>query len=116
MGIVVTGFSPFCKGHEYKNPFGAEVDIFVDPVLVETAKNHKKTVGQVILNFLYNDAKVIPIPKTRGIERLKENFNFRDFNLSEDEIKKIRSLDKGLRTCDPFYWGNLGVASYPIFE
>jgi len=86
MGIAVTAFSPFCKGHEYKNNYGADVDIFKEPILVEIAKNHKKTVGQIILNFLYTDMKVVAIPKTQNVGRLKENYNFRDFTLSEEEL------------------------------
>jgi hypothetical protein len=30
MGIVVTGYSPFCKGKEYKNEYGADVNVFAD--------------------------------------------------------------------------------------
>jgi len=108
IGIAVTAYSPFCKGHEYKNNLGADVDIFKDPILEAIAKNHNKTVGQVILNFMYNDLKVVSIPKTQGVARLKENFNFRDFTLSEDEVKQIRTLDKGIRTLDPSTWEKMG--------
>ena len=28
MGIIVTGYSPFCKGNEYDNSFGVNVNVF----------------------------------------------------------------------------------------
>jgi len=33
MGIAITAYSPLCKGHEYKNIYGADVDIFKEPIL-----------------------------------------------------------------------------------
>jgi len=86
MGIVVTAYSPFCKGSEYENKIGANLNVFIDPLIKELAEKHKKTAGQIILNYLHDHLKVVPIPKTQSVERLKENFNFRDFKLTEEEV------------------------------
>ena len=40
------------------------------------------------------------IPKTERLERLKENIDFYDFELTEEEVEQIRKLDKGQRMVD----------------
>ena len=42
----------------------------------------------------------VVIPKTDKIARLKENFEWFTFKLDEDDIKRIKTLDKGWRTID----------------
>jgi D-xylose reductase len=41
------------------------------------------------------------IPKSNDPKRLLENLNCNDFNLSEEEIKDISGLNKGIRFNDP---------------
>jgi len=43
MEIVVTGYSPFCKGVEYKNIYGSDVDVFSEPLIKELAAKYKKS-------------------------------------------------------------------------
>jgi len=47
---------------------------------------------------------------------LKENFNFNDFKLTEEEVDKLRKLDRNIRTVDPTQMANIGMADYPLFN
>lgn len=63
-------------------------------MLKQIADSHGKTTGQVILRWL-NQRGVVIIPKSVHKERMEENFNIFDFNLSDDEMARIASLDTG---------------------
>lgn len=52
------------------------------------------SVGQVLLRWNIQRGVVV-IPKSTHLERIKENIDVFDFQLNEDEMKKISSLDMG---------------------
>jgi diketogulonate reductase-like aldo/keto reductase len=52
------------------------------------------------------------IPKTSKKERLSENINIYDFNLSDDDYKKLDDLDCGIRFFDPINMENFGNIPY----
>lgn len=62
--------------------------------LTEIAKKHEKTVAQVILRWNIQRGIVV-MPKSIRKERIEENINIFDFELSEDEMKTISTLDTG---------------------
>lgn len=64
---------------------------------MEIANKHNKGVGQVILRWLLQRGIAV-IPKTTHIKRLKENLDVFDFQLTDDEMKTIKSLDSGKST------------------
>lgn len=84
-GILQEAWSPFAEGKE---------GLFTNPVLVEIAKRHGKTVGQVVLRWL-NQRNIVVIPKTVRKERMAENLDIFSFTLSDDEMAAITALDKG---------------------
>lgn len=71
---------------------GRKNEMFENPVLVEIAKAHGKTVAQIALRFLMQSGVVI-IPKSVHEERIKENFDLFDFELSGDEMDRIAKMD-----------------------
>lgn len=74
-------------------PFGeGRGNIFSDPTLTQIAQNHGKTVAQVILRH-HIQRGIVVIPKTTHIERMKENFDVFDFELTSEETAKIDALD-----------------------
>lgn len=76
-------------------PMGqAQAGIFTNPVLTKIAQAHHKTVGQVMLACNLQRG-VIVIPKTVHADRIKENFDVWDLQLSDDEMKQIDGLDTG---------------------
>ena len=83
--IKVEAWSPLSRGR------------FLDePTLKDIASHHGKTTAQVILRWhLQND--IIAIPKSVTQTRLKENADILDFELSQQEIDKINSLNRNER-------------------
>lgn len=74
-------------------PFAEDINgMFTNPVLTEIAASHKKTVSQVILRWdLQRD--LIIIPKSVHKNRMIENMDIKDFELSKVDMQKISALD-----------------------
>ncbi|PHT60702.1 NADP-dependent D-sorbitol-6-phosphate dehydrogenase [Capsicum baccatum] len=69
------------------------------------AEKYKKTVAQVILRWGIQRNTVV-IPKSSKLERLQENFNVLDFELTKEDMDVIKSLDRNYRTNQPAkFWG-----------
>lgn len=88
--IAVEAMSTF--SHFRSNEPRSEIINNLD--LKEIAEAHGKTVVQVVLRWMLQQ-DIILIPKTWNFEHLKENIEIFDFKLSDVEIKKIDTLDKG---------------------
>lgn len=67
-------------------------NIFENPELVSVAKEHNKSVAQVILRWLIQRGVVV-IPKSVRKERIIENINIFDFMLSQKDTDAIAILD-----------------------
>ncbi|MEY2194407.1 aldo/keto reductase [Neobacillus sp. BF23-41] len=81
--VQIQSWGPFAEG---KN------DIFQNEVLVSIAEKHNQSVAQVILRWL-TQRGVVVIPKSVRKERIIENFNIFDFELSHEDMEKISTLD-----------------------
>lgn len=73
---------------------GGRYNPFEDEMLKEIAAKYNKSVGQVILRWNVQRGVVV-IPKSTHVERIKENIDIFDFELNEEEMKQISSLDMG---------------------
>jgi len=62
-------------------------------ILKELAEKHHKTPAQIVLRWDIQHG-IVTIPKSVHRERIQENFNIFDFELSEDEMAKIDMLDQ----------------------
>ncbi|AIQ58542.1 aldo/keto reductase [Paenibacillus borealis] len=82
-GVQHQSWAPFAEG--LGNMFGNEV-------LASIADKHNKSVAQVVLRWLVQRGIVV-IPKSVRKERIAENFNIFDFELSADDIGQISALD-----------------------
>ncbi|MEK3700033.1 aldo/keto reductase [Paenibacillus sp. FSL R10-2199] len=82
-GVQHQSWAPFAEG--LGNMFGNEV-------LASIAEKHNKSVAQVVLRWLVQRGIVV-IPKSVRKERIAENFNIFDFELSVDDIGQITALD-----------------------
>ncbi|VDN23852.1 unnamed protein product [Dibothriocephalus latus] len=70
-----------------------------DPIIGKIAKEHEKSPAQVILRHGLQ-RNLIVIPKSVTPERIQENIKIFDFELTEDEMNSLNSLDKGQRFMD----------------
>ncbi|XP_050287415.1 non-functional NADPH-dependent codeinone reductase 2-like isoform X3 [Quercus robur] len=86
-GIIVTAFSPLgAKGVSWGTN-----DVMDNEVLKEIAKTRGKTVAQVCLRWIYEQGAAL-IVKSYNKERLKENLQIFDWELSEDDYDKIGQI------------------------
>ncbi|MGN1230878.1 MAG: aldo/keto reductase, partial [Anaerotignum sp.] len=75
-------------------PFGeGRGGMFALPELKAIGEKYGKTVAQVILRWHLQRGTVV-IPKSTHMERMQENFNVFDFELTEEDMKAIAALDK----------------------
>lgn len=82
-GTKLMAWGPFAEGRN---------NMFQNEVLVSIGKKYGKSSAQTALRFLTQE-EVIVIPKSVKKERMEQNFNIFDFELSEDDMQKIRGLD-----------------------
>ena len=81
--VQIESWGPFAEG---KN------NIFQNELLLSISAKYRKTVAQVILRWL-TQRGVVVIPKSVRKERIVENFNIFDFELSSEDMEAIVSLD-----------------------
>ena len=81
--VQIESWGPFAEGKH---------NIFQNELLLSIAGKYNKTVAQVILRWLTKRGVVV-IPKSVRKERIVENFNILDFELSPEDMDAIVSLD-----------------------
>ncbi|MEG0238880.1 aldo/keto reductase [Anaerorhabdus sp.] len=81
--VQIQAWAPFGEG---KN------NMFENPVLQEIGNKYQKSVAQVVLRWLMQ-RNVVALAKSTHIERMKENLEIFDFELSLDDMNKIADLD-----------------------
>jgi 2,5-diketo-D-gluconate reductase A len=81
-GIVTEAWSPLGKGS----------DLLGRPDVVQLAEEHGKTPAQIVLRWEVQ-LDVVPIPKSANRERLAQNLDVFDFELTDDEMAKLSALD-----------------------
>jgi 2,5-diketo-D-gluconate reductase A len=84
-GVQIESWGPFAEGRN---------DLFADPLLSGIAEAHGKSVAQVVLRWLIQRGVVV-IPKSVRRERMAENFDVLDFELTDDDMERIATLDTG---------------------
>lgn len=85
LGIVTEAWSPLAQGQ-----------VLEDPVITRIAEAHGKTPGQAVIRWHLQIGNVV-IPKSVTPERIEQNFDVFDFELSEEEMDAIEQLDAGER-------------------
>ncbi len=83
-GVQIESWGPFAEGRDA---------MFQNRILASIGASHKKSVAQVILRWLIQRG-VIAIPKSVHKERIVENFQVFDFELSLDEMDTVETLDR----------------------
>ncbi len=73
---------------------GGRYNPFEDEMLNGIASAHNKTIGQVLLRWGIQRNTVV-IPKSTHFNRIEENFDVFDFELTEEQMQQISALDQG---------------------
>jgi diketogulonate reductase-like aldo/keto reductase len=81
-GLVFIAYCPLGRGR-----------LFSDPVLADIAKARGRTVAQIALRWLIQQ-NVAVIPRSSNPQRIAENANIFDFELSDDEMERIAALKR----------------------
>jgi 2,5-diketo-D-gluconate reductase A len=84
-GVQIESWGPFAEGRN---------NLFTDPVLSEVGAAHGKSVAQVVLRWLIQ-RQVVVIPKSVRRDRMAENLDVFDFELSDADLDRIGTLDTG---------------------
>lgn len=82
--VQLQAWAPFAEG---KN------GMFDNPTLKSIGDKYNKSVAQVILRWLLQRG-IVPLAKTVNKERMKQNIDVFNFELNEDDMNEISSLDK----------------------
>jgi diketogulonate reductase-like aldo/keto reductase len=86
LGIVTEAWSPLAQGL-----------VLEDPAIVQAAEAHGRTPGQVVIRWHLQLGNVV-IPKSVTPERIQQNIDVFDFQLSDAQMEAIEELDAGRRT------------------
>lgn len=81
--ILTEAWSPIAQG-----------DVLGDPVVGQIAEKIGKSPAQVVLRWHIERGDIV-FPKSVSTERIRENIDVFDFELSEDQIEELTALDKG---------------------
>ncbi|MBS1869601.1 MAG: aldo/keto reductase [Actinobacteria bacterium] len=84
-GVQIESWGPFAEGRN---------NLFSNPVLSEIGAAHGKSVAQVVLRWLVQRGVVV-IPKSVRPERMRENSDIFDFQLTDAQMARIAGLDTG---------------------
>ena len=92
-GITTQAWSPIGGITFYR---GGDKSVMDDPVIKAIAEAHGKTPAQVMLRWHLQEGRSV-IPKSVNPERIAQNFDVFDFELTGDELAQIDALDTGMR-------------------
>ncbi|NKY44540.1 aldo/keto reductase [Nocardia cerradoensis] len=93
-GILTQAWSPIGGITFYRD--SGHTSTLDDPVITATAEAHAKTSAQVMLRWGLQQGRSV-IPKSTRPQRIAENFDVFDFDLTGDELAAIDALDTGQR-------------------
>jgi len=79
---------------ESYSPLGASSDLLNAPVLETVGAKYGKTPGQVVLRWHVQQG-LVAIPKTANPQRMKENLDIFDFELEQEDLTALQTLDAG---------------------
>ncbi|HET7059877.1 MAG TPA: aldo/keto reductase [Candidatus Saccharimonadales bacterium] len=82
-GIVIQAYSPLTRGERLD-----------DQTVQEIAAAHGKTPGQIMIRWSLQQQGVVPIIKANSLDHLEENIKVFDFKLSEDDMRRLDSLNE----------------------
>lgn len=96
--LSISSYRPFPDAkswHSARSPgtvCGRENGLFQHPVLTAIGEKYGKSVGQVVLRWIYQRG-IVSLAKSVRKERMEENINILDFELSPEDMLQITATD-----------------------
>lgn len=84
-GVQIESWGPFAEGRN---------NLFTDSTLTEIGSGHVKSVAQVVLRWLIQRGVVV-VQKSVRAERMRENMDIFDFQLTDTDMSRIAAMDRG---------------------
>lgn len=89
--------APYGTAIESWYPIGhGDKGLLNEPVFTELAEKYGKNNVQIILRWHIQEGNIV-FPKSTNPKHIRENIDIFDFELTEEEMRQIRALDKGVR-------------------
>jgi 2,5-diketo-D-gluconate reductase A len=85
-GVQIESWGPFAEGRN---------NLFTDPTLAAIGEAYNKSIAQVVLRWLVQ-REIVVVSKSVRKERMSENLDIFDFQLTDDELTRIAALDQGV--------------------
>ncbi|TPR47824.1 aldo/keto reductase [Apilactobacillus kunkeei] len=82
-GVQIEAWAPFAEGQH---------DLFKNELLQSIGDKYNKSIAQVVLRWLYQ-RDIIPLAKSVKPERMQQNIDVLDFELSDEDMEQIKTLD-----------------------
>lgn len=86
LGVQPEAWAPFAEGLK---------GMFSEPLILELAQKYHKTPGQILLRWNIENGCAV-IPKTVHESRMREDLDIWDFQLSKQDLERMKELDKGV--------------------
>ena len=84
-GVQIESWGPFAEGRN---------NLFTDSTLTEIGSAHGKSIAQVVLRWLIQRGVVV-VQKSVRAERMRENMDIFDFQLTDADMSRIAAMDRG---------------------
>jgi len=100
-GIFCQGYASIGSGHWQLRPDEfVDLNPLTDPTITDISTRLGKSPAQVILAW-HVKRNTIPLVKTTKVERLAENMAYTTVELTDEDVTKIDSMDRGARLYNP---------------
>lgn len=95
-GIYLNAYCPLGSPGSCAGP--DQPAVLQDPLVCELASKYKKSPAQILICYLIQ-RQISAIPKSISPERIEENLDVLDFEISQDDMKRLLEINRNLRYC-----------------
>lgn len=93
--VIPIGYCPIARGADTQDcPNVCEHEI-----VKKLQQKYNKTGAQILLNWGKQRGHIL-IPKSNSLDRIQENLESMDFDITEEEVNEINTLNANVRICD----------------
>ena len=108
LGIYLTAYRPLGG----PKPKPGKTPVLKDPIIAQISEKHMKSPVQILLRWHIELKTQLVIAKTSNFEHIAANTDIFDFDLDEEDMLQLKSIDCGIRYCS--FDDNKGSKQYPF--